>query len=248
MADYNFTPEVKAVVNSARENAVRLRHEYIGTEHQLLGIISREDCKGAKVLKRLGLDLDAIATNIENTVKRGKAGQSTGPDLPHTSRAKKVLELAIQESHEQGDKHIGSEHLLIGLVLEEKGIACQILVDESDENTAELLELCRAAKKQVEANPHDFTDAEIVLCLSAAAQNRSSFLSPDGEKVEGYEMFYEQANEFDNLARKIAEASGLPLEHVCGRCNSGKIENGDMCLECLGTSVLPPRRAETQAR
>src|SRR5205823_8314322 len=77
----------------------------------------------------LNVDLEEIQQKIEETVKKGKAAPSTGPDLPYTSRAKKVLELAMSEARELNHSYVGTEHLLLGLLREEKGIAAQVLTD-----------------------------------------------------------------------------------------------------------------------
>jgi len=131
MNGYNFTERVRKVLAMAREEAARLRHEYVGTEHILLGLIREGEGVAAAVLQNLNVDLDDIQQRIEETVKQGKATQATGPDLPYTSRAKKVLELAMGEARELGHSYVGTEHLLLGLLREEKGIAAQVLTDAS---------------------------------------------------------------------------------------------------------------------
>ena len=98
MNGYNFTERVRKVLAMAREEAARLHHEYVGTEHILLGLIREGEGVAATVLQNLSVELDDIQQKIEETVKKGKAGQTTGPDLPYTSRAKKVLELAMSRS------------------------------------------------------------------------------------------------------------------------------------------------------
>src|SRR6058998_3481967 len=105
MNGYNFTERVRKVLAMAREEAA------------------------ATVLQNLSVELDDIQQKIEETVKKGKAGQTTGPDLPYTSRAKKVLELAMSEARELNHSYVGTEHLLLGLLREEKGIAAQVLTD-----------------------------------------------------------------------------------------------------------------------
>jgi len=92
MNGYNFTERVRKVLAMAREEAARLHHEYVGTEHILLGLIREGEGVAAAVLQNLSVDLDEIQQKIEETVKKGKAAAATGPDLPYTSRAKKVLE------------------------------------------------------------------------------------------------------------------------------------------------------------
>src|ERR1700674_2511151 len=129
MNGYNFTERVRKVLAMAREEAARLHHEYVGTEHILLGLIREGEGVAAAVLQNLSVDLDEIQQKIEETVKKGKAAAATGPDLPYTSRAKKVLELAMGEARDLSHGYVGTEHLLLGLLREEKGIAAQVLTD-----------------------------------------------------------------------------------------------------------------------
>ena len=129
MNGYNFTERVRKVLQMAREEAQRLHHEYVGTEHILLGLIREGEGVAAAVLQNLNVDLDEVQQKIEETVKKGKAVQATGPDLPYTSRAKKVLELAMSEARELNHSYVGTEHLLLGLLREEKGIAAQVLTE-----------------------------------------------------------------------------------------------------------------------
>ncbi|HET9065783.1 MAG TPA: ATP-dependent Clp protease ATP-binding subunit [Gemmatimonadales bacterium] len=129
MNGYNFTDRVRKVLQMAREEAARLHHEYVGTEHILLGLIREGEGVAAAVLTNLGVDLDDVQQKIEETVKKGKTAAATGPELPYTSRAKKVLELAMMEARELSHSYVGTEHLLLGLLREEKGIAAQVLTD-----------------------------------------------------------------------------------------------------------------------
>src|ERR1700730_6350237 len=129
MNGYNFTERVRKVLAMAREEAARLHHEYVGTEHILLGLIREGEGVAAAVLQNLSVDLDEIQQKIEETVKKGKAAAATGPDLPYTSRAKKVLELAMGVARDLSHGYVGTEHLLLGLLREEKGIAAQVLTD-----------------------------------------------------------------------------------------------------------------------
>src|SRR5947207_1426741 len=117
------------LLRTAREEAARLHHEYVGTEHILLGLIREGEGVAAAVLTNLNVDLEEIQQKIEETVKKGKAAAAAGPDLPYTSRAKKVLELAMSEARELNHSYVGTEHLLLGLLREEKGIAAQVLTD-----------------------------------------------------------------------------------------------------------------------
>ncbi len=144
MNGYNFTDRVRKVLQMAREEAARLHHEDVGTEHILLGLIREGEGVAAAVLQNLNVDLDEIQQKIEETVKKGKAAAAAGPDLPYTSRAKKVLELAMTEARELNHSYVGTEHLLLGLLREEKGIAAQVLTDAGvnlEQSRAETLRL-----------------------------------------------------------------------------------------------------------
>jgi ATP-dependent Clp protease ATP-binding subunit ClpC len=124
--NYNFTDRVRKVLAMAREEAIRLQHDYVGTEHILLGLIREGEGVAAAVLMNLNVDLEQIHQRIEESVRRGKATIALG-ELPYTSRAKKVLEYAMAEARELNHSYVGTEHLLLGLLREEKGIAAQVL-------------------------------------------------------------------------------------------------------------------------
>src|SRR6476646_7976767 len=127
---YNFTERVRKVLAMARQASANLRHEYVGTEHILLGLIDEGEGVAATALLNLHVDLDDLKYRIETIVKKGAAGKTTGPDLPYTSRAKKVLELSMLHARNLNHKYIGTEHLLLGLIAEQKGIAAQVLNDQ----------------------------------------------------------------------------------------------------------------------
>ena len=124
--NYNFTDRVRKVLAMAREEAIRLQHDYVGTEHILLGLIREGEGVAAAVLTNLNVDLDAVHEGVEESVRKGKATIALG-ELPYTSRAKKVLEYAMAEAREMNHSYVGTEHLLLGLLREEKGIAAQVL-------------------------------------------------------------------------------------------------------------------------
>ena len=154
MNGYNFTDRVRKVLQMAREEAARLHHEYVGTEHILLGLIREGEGVAAAVLTNLNVDLEDIQQKIEETVKKGKAAAAAGPDLPYTSRAKKVLELAMTEARELNHSYVGTEHLLLGLLREEKGIAAQVLTDAGvnlEQSRAETLRLLGSDMPQATA-------------------------------------------------------------------------------------------------
>lgn len=126
---YNFTDRVRQILQLAREEAARLGHEYVGTEHILLGLVREGEGVAAAVLTNLNVDLEAIALVIENRVVKGKGGRAPGPDFPYTVSAKRVLELAMTETHDLNHSYVGSEHLLLGLLREGKGLAAEVLTD-----------------------------------------------------------------------------------------------------------------------
>ena len=148
MNGYNFTDRVRKVLQMAREEAARLRHEYVGTEHILLGIVREGEGVAAAVLMNLNVDFDKLRRSVEAVVKQG-TDDRRNPDLPYTSRAKKVLELSMSEARELNHSYVGTEHLLLGVLREEKGIGAQALVQHGVE-----LVLARAEVLRLLAHEH----------------------------------------------------------------------------------------------
>src|SRR5205085_11929992 len=106
MNGYNFTERVRKVLAMAREEAARLHHEYVGTEHILLGLIREGEGVGAAVLQNLTVDLDEIQQKIEETVKKRMAAAATGPDLPYTPRAQNHLEMAMSDARDLSHDYV----------------------------------------------------------------------------------------------------------------------------------------------
>jgi ATP-dependent Clp protease ATP-binding subunit ClpC len=123
-----FTERVRKVMYLAREEAARLQHDYIGTEHLLLGVIREGEGIAATVLNNLGLDLDAIRQAVESMVA-ATGGTLTIGEIPFTPRAKKVLELSVDEARQLGHNYVGTEHLLLGLIREGEGVAARVLLE-----------------------------------------------------------------------------------------------------------------------
>lgn len=128
MNGYNFTERVRKVLQFAREEALATRHEYVGTEHILLGLCREGEGVAAAALQNLNVDSEDVRDSILNVVKAGPKGTHMPVDLPYTSRAKRTLELAMSEARELQHSYVGTEHLLLGLLREERGIAAQVLV------------------------------------------------------------------------------------------------------------------------
>jgi ATP-dependent Clp protease ATP-binding subunit ClpC len=120
-----FTDRARRVIVLAQEEARMLEHNYIGTEHLLLGLIHEGEGVAAKALRALDVDLDTLRREVEALVGRGE--QPAQGHIPFTPQAKKVLELALRESVALGHDYIGTEHLLLGLVREGEGPAAQVL-------------------------------------------------------------------------------------------------------------------------
>jgi ATP-dependent Clp protease ATP-binding subunit ClpC len=121
-----FTDRARRVVVLAQEEARALNHNYIGTEHILLGLIHEGEGVAAKALESMGISLEAVRTEVEDII--GTGGHPPNGYIPFTPRAKKVLELALREALQLGHKYIGTEHILLGLIREGEGVAAQVLV------------------------------------------------------------------------------------------------------------------------
>jgi ATP-dependent Clp protease ATP-binding subunit ClpC len=123
-----FTERARKVIVLAKEEARRFNHDYIGTEHLLLGLIREGEGVAAAVLQKMGLDLETIRIEVEKLVQPGPQTQVLG-DIPFTPRAKKALELSAEEARALGHNYIGTEHLLLGLVKEGEGVAYRVLLN-----------------------------------------------------------------------------------------------------------------------
>src|SRR5687767_5508536 len=121
-----FTDRARRVVVLAQEEARMLSHNYIGTEHILLGLIHEGDGIAAKALESLGVSLEAVRAQVEEIIGQGQ--QAPSGHIPFTPRAKKVLELSLREALQLGHNYIGTEHILLGLIREGEGVAAQVLV------------------------------------------------------------------------------------------------------------------------
>ncbi|MCZ6574014.1 MAG: NDP-hexose 4-ketoreductase, partial [Planctomycetota bacterium] len=145
-----FTDRARKVMGLARQEAQRFNHDYIGTEHILLGLIQEGSGVAADVLKNLDVDLKRIRQEVEKLVSHGTTMVTMG-QLPFTPRAKKVLELALEEASNLGHNYIGTEHLLLGLIREQEGIAAQVLQNikvRLEDVREEVLELLGAEVSQ----------------------------------------------------------------------------------------------------
>ena len=123
-----FTDRARRVVVAAQEEARALGHDYIGTEHLLLGLIHEGGGVGAKALESLGLGAEGLRERVVTTVGTGQQHAAAG-HIPFTPQAKQVLRLSLSEALRFGHNYIGTEHVLLGLIQEKDGVAAQVLAD-----------------------------------------------------------------------------------------------------------------------
>ncbi len=120
-----FTDRARRVVVLSQEEARRLDHKYIGTEHLLLGLLAEEEGVAARALRAMDISLEAARSGVEDIIDPGDGAPSG--HMPFTPRAKKVLELSLREALQLGHNYIGTEHILLGLIREGQGVAAQVL-------------------------------------------------------------------------------------------------------------------------
>jgi ATP-dependent Clp protease ATP-binding subunit ClpC len=124
-----FTDRARKVMQLANQEAQRFNHDYVGTEHILLGLVKEGSGVAANVLKNLDIDLRKIRSEVEKIVQPGSGEMVSMGKLPHTPRAKKVIEYSIEEARNLNHNYVGTEHLLLGLLREQEGVAAQVLMN-----------------------------------------------------------------------------------------------------------------------
>jgi ATP-dependent Clp protease ATP-binding subunit ClpA len=206
-----FTERARNAVVLAQEEARRLQHNYIGTEHLLLGVLREPASVAGRALTRLGIGLDAARSSVEEMIGRG--GQSPEGHIPFTPRAKKVLELSLREALQLGHNYIGTEHILLGLVREGEGVAAQILVKRGADLTrvreAVMEELGRIGATVETERARRTPAADEVL---TAAQEISG-TAPMGS----HHLLEALARSPDSLAAKVLESLGVDPDAVSAK-------------------------------
>ena len=124
--NYKFTDRVRHALARAREEAIRLQHDYVGTEHLLLGLVREPEGKATAILLRVRVTPEAVRDLVNSSIRPGKKTIALG-ELTYTSRAKKCLEFAMQSARDLDNDYVGTEHLLLGILREENGIGAQVL-------------------------------------------------------------------------------------------------------------------------
>ncbi len=227
-----FTDRARKVMALANQEAQRLNHEYIGTEHILLGLVKEGSGVGANVLRNLDVDLRKVRLEVEKLVKAGPEMVTMGK-LPQTPRAKKVIEYAIEEARNLNHNYVGTEHLLLGLLREHDGVAAQVLMNlglKLEDVREEVLNLLGAGSEQGEGAP----GAEGISGTPAAAgatPSASSSASAKGGKS--------RTPALDSFGRDLTElAKESTLDPVIGRQNEIERVTQVLCRRTKNNPVL----------
>ncbi len=188
-----FTDQARRVIVLAQEEAGMLGHDWIGTEHLLLGLLHDGENAAAEALVSLGISLDAMRQAIEGMIGRGTPRASEPEHIPFTLRAKKVLELSLRESLQLGADYIGPEHILLALIREGRGVAPQVL-------TGAGVDLNRVRQQVIELLPGP--GEEGAASFSAPASSAYAVLISD-EMVRRLNSFAER---LDAIERRLSQA------------------------------------------
>ena len=173
-----FTERARQVVVLAQDEARALKHNYIGTEHILLGLLREEEGLAARVLESLDITVEEVRAQVARIV--GQGDEVTTGQIPFTPRAKKVLELALREALSLGHNYIGTEHILLGLVRENEGVAARILLD-------------------FDADAEKIRN-EIIRMLSGPGRRQAGAGAPPGEKTKSSKLLDQFGRNFTKQA------------------------------------------------
>jgi hypothetical protein len=243
-----FTDRARRVVVLAQEEARLLNHNYIGTEHILLGLIHEGEGVAAEALERIGVSLEAVRGEVERIIGRGL--DPPAGHIPFTPRAKKVLELSLREALQLGDDYIGSEHILLGLLREGDGVAAQVLtrlgadLGRVRQQVTEIL-----AVRGERPSPRAFGSAAQPLAVvrvreRGAGPPKLVRIVPIGQEVEiakGHRLVLlslEIWSDWTDLRVGLVGAEGLPPSLGSARHDAWTLaDNLGTSYECLGTRV-----------
>ena len=224
-----LTDRARKVMALANQEAQRLNHEYIGTEHILLGLVKEGSGVGANVLKNLDIDLRKVRLEVEKLVKSGPEMVTMGK-LPQTPRAKKVIEYAIEEARNLNHNYVGTEHLLLGLLREHDGVAAQVLMNLSlklEEVREEVLNLLGAGVESEEAPPQSEPQEPPQMGAPPSGQDASR----RGQKSKTPAL--------DSFGRDLTElARSGELDPVIGRVNEIERVVQILCRRTKNNPVL----------
>ena len=187
-----FTDRARRVVILAQEEARLLNHNYIGTEHVLLGLIHEHEGVAAKALESLDISLEAVRGQVEEII--GQGAKPPSGLIPFTPRAKRVLELSLREALQLGHNYIGTEHILLGLIREGEGVAAQVLVKLG-------ADLARVRE-------------QVVHLLATLGEVSSSSSGGESERVVGEPSA--SRSRVSAIGERVNVSSGGPLEATVG--------------------------------
>ncbi len=180
-----FTERARHAIVLAQDEARTLKHNYIGTEHILLGLLREEEGLAARALDALDITVEETRMQVARII--GQGDEVTTGQIPFTPRAKKVLELALREALSLGDNFIGTEHILLGLVRENEGVGARILLDFDADDEKISNELLRLMSQEAGRRPRRPTARIIVYCpnCDAPVESIGTRIAPGRFAVEG---------------------------------------------------------------
>jgi ATP-dependent Clp protease ATP-binding subunit ClpC len=225
-----LTDRARKVMALANQEAQRFNHEYIGTEHILLGLVKEGSGVGANVLKNLDIDLRKVRLEVEKLVKSGPEMVTMGK-LPQTPRAKKVIEYAIEEARNLNHNYVGTEHLLLGLLREHDGVAAQVLMNlglKLEEVREEVLNLLGAGvqneQDETPSEPQEPKESSIDPTGGAARRGKSKTPALDSFGRDLTELA--KAGELDPVIGRFDEIERL-VQVLCRRTKNNPVLLGE---------------------
>jgi ATP-dependent Clp protease ATP-binding subunit ClpA len=184
MQGYNFTNRVRQALADARQEAIRLRHQDVTTQHLLLALLREKSTVAASVIESFGVKLDAVGQELEGTVTSGPEPYEPRTDVPYSPRAKKVLELAMDEARGLNHSYVGTHHLLLGLIREEKGVAAQVLtsfgmsIDDARTHVLDILSSGKQDDDGLQRRPASAAATEMARTDASAPVRMVGYLIP----------------------------------------------------------------------
>jgi ATP-dependent Clp protease ATP-binding subunit ClpA len=208
-----FTDRARRVVVLAQEEARLLNHNYIGTEHILLGLLHEGDGVAAKALATMGISLESVRSQVEQII--GTGGSSPSGHIPFTPRSKKVLELALREALQLGHNYIGTEHILLGLIREGEGVACQVLSVLGADLTRTRMAVVKLLKG-APLDPVSGPSTAVTTPGARRAEQTAKFLAGPGP-IGTHHLLLGFLDDTDSLAARVLTSLGVTrtsVEHL----------------------------------
>ena len=221
-----FSDRARRVIVLSQEEARLLNHNYIGTEHILLGLIAETEGVAARALVSLGVKLDTVRHEVEEII--GQGDSSPSGHIPFTPRAKKVLELSLREAMQLGHNYIGTEHILLGLVREGEGVACQVLVKlgaSLPKVRARVVRLLDEDGGEATAAPVPRLSSELMAVLDEARRAAEATGAPE---VAPIHLFLAAVEHPDGAAGRMLRVVGVDPEELRAQvADESDEESGD---------------------